>query len=210
MPASIPASASCPDAGPGADEHGLAALLSRIAARDQAALSEFYERTLSRVHGLVLRVLRRPEDAEEVVGDVFLQVWDRCGDYRPERGSAMAWLNTLAWSRAVDRLRRQRQQSREVALHPDDDQAAYTWCEDETAGAMLDAWMSAAAVRRAFVALSPSQRQMLELAYFEDLSQQEIAERTGIALGTVKSHIRRGLAALRVAMNPGGQADGRE
>lgn len=188
-------------------EDCLLMLVKRMLVRDQAALSEFYDLTLSRVFGLVLRILRRPEDAEEVVGDVFLQVWERCADYRPERGSVMAWLNTLAWSRAVDRLRRQRRQSKETSLHPDDREPAYTECEDETAESMLDAWMSAAAIRSAFLALSHSQRQMLELAYFEDLSHQEIADRTGVALGTVKSHVRRGLAALRCAMNPGGQAD---
>lgn len=184
-------------------------LIERIVRRETQALAELYDLSLSRVYCVALRVLRRPEDAEEVVGDVFLQVWEKCVDYRPERGSVLAWLSTLAWSRAVDRCRRQRHQMKEQSLHPDESEEAYTPCEDLAADQILDAWMSSRAIQNAFQQLSAAQRRMLELAYFEDLSHPEIAERTGMALGTVKSHIRRGLAALRAVMRPEERSDGR-
>lgn len=198
-PAELPAKSAVS----GMDEQALQSLMAGVVRRDPQALAGLYDVALARVYGLALRILKRPEDAEEVVGDVFLQVWDKCADYRPERGSVLAWLSTLAWSRAVDRVRRQRHRQREQSLHPEGSDDAYTGCEDDTAHVdeALDAWMSAQAIQRAFCQLSAGQRRMLELAYFEDLSHPEIAQRTGVALGTVKSHIRRGLSALRAVMN---------
>ena len=184
----------------------ICALLSRVAARDAAALGELYDRCLSRVYGLILRVLRNPADADEVVGDLFLQVWEKAGDYQPGRGSALAWLRTLAWSRAVDRQRRQRRHASDIELHPEGEQSTYAECEDlepETAAA---AWSSARAVRQAFQMLTDVQQNVLTLAFQQDMSHQDIASHIGLPLGTVKSHARRGLAALRAAL--GGEDSG--
>ena len=101
------------------DESALVALMGRIRFGDAEALGTLYDLALGRVYGLALRVLRQPQDAEEVVGDVFLQVWDQAVSYCPQRGSVMAWLQTLAWSRSVDRLRRLRRQRLEQPLHPE-------------------------------------------------------------------------------------------
>lgn len=183
--------------------------MAGIVRRDPQALAGLHDLTLARVYGLALRILKRPEDAEEVAGDVFLQVWEKGADYQPGRGSVLAWLSTMAWSRAVDRVRRQRHRLREQELHPDGADDAYLCSEDAAADQILDAWMSAEAIRSAFGQLSAGQRRMLELAYFEDLSHPEIAQRTGMALGTVKSRIRRGLAALRTVIKPEETIDGR-
>ena len=183
-----------------ADEAILVALVARIRFGDTEALGRLYDLALGRVYGLALRVLRQPQDAEEVVSDVFLQVWERATGYCPERGAVMAWLLTLTWSRSVDRLRRLRHQRRELPLHPEGEPDAYTPGEDTSADAFVDQLGNAQAVHRAFLALSPVQRTVLELAYQQELSQPEIAERTGLPLGTVKSHARRGLAALRTAL----------
>ncbi|MBW8368082.1 MAG: sigma-70 family RNA polymerase sigma factor [Arenimonas sp.] len=190
-----------PDA---ADESALVALMGRIRFGDADALGTLYDLALGRVYGLALRVLRQPQDAEEVVSDVFLQVWDQAVSYCPQRGSVMAWLQTLAWSRAVDRLRRLRRQRLEQPLHPEGGEDAYTSCEDLPVDTLLEHLGNAQALRRAFETLTPAQRNVLELAYHEELSQPEIAERTGLALGTVKSHARRGLAALRQALQDDG------
>ncbi len=187
------------------DEAQLVALIGRIRFGDADALGSLYDLALGRVYGLALRVLRQPQDAEEVVGDVFLQVWDRAVSYCPERGAVMAWLLTLTWSRAVDRLRRGRRQRLEQPLHPDGHDDAYTPGEDGAAPALIERLDQAQAIQRALAALTPAQRHVLELAYQEELSQPEIAQRTGLPLGTVKSHARRGLAALRAALQ--GEAD---
>lgn len=192
--------AAVPDA---PDEAALVALMGRIRFGDAEALGTLYDLALGRVYGLALRVLRQPQDAEEVVGDVFLQVWDQAVSYCPQRGSVMAWLQTLAWSRAVDRVRRLRRQRLEIPLHPQGDEDAYASGEDLPVDALLEHLGNVQALQQAFGSLSPVQRRVLELAYHEELSQPEIAERTGLPLGTVKSHARRGLAALREALQDG-------
>jgi len=182
------------------DEAELVALIGRIRFDDTAALGTLYDLTLGRVYGLALRVVRQPQDAEEVVSDVFLQVWDKAVNYCPERGAVMAWLLTLAWSRAVDRTRRQRRQRLEQPLHPDGVEDAYTPGEEQPADLIIDQLARVQALARAFQSLSPVQRSVLELAFHEELSQAEISQRTGLALGTVKSHARRGMNALRAAL----------
>ena len=199
--------------GPGPEDNGeteraeLQAVLLRIADHDEHALGRFYDLTLSRIYGLILRVVRNPADAEEVVGDVYLQVWEKACDFRPERGCVLAWLKTLAWSRAVDRQRRGRKYAMEVELHPEAPESAYTECESRNAEAALMAWSSADAVAKAFRVLSDVQKLILTLAFQQDMSHQDIAQHTGLPLGTVKSHARRGLAALRTALGGGSSDD---
>ena len=185
----------------------LQAELLRIADRDELALGRFYDLTLSRIYGLILRVVRNPADAEEVVGDVYLQVWEKACDFRSERGCVLAWLKTLAWSRAVDRQRRGRRYAMEVELHPEGSEPAYTECEGQDAEAAVMAWSSADAVAKAFRVLSDVQKQILTLAFHQEMSHQDIAQQTGLPLGTVKSHARRGLAALRTALGGGSSDD---
>ena len=112
----------------------------------------------------------------------------------------MAWLQTLAWSRAVDRLRRRQRFGVETELHPDEYGETYTECEELSVEQAVDRWWSARAVRQAFDRLSDAQQQVLSLLFERDMSHQEVAAHTGWPLGTVKSHSRRGLALLREAM----------
>jgi RNA polymerase sigma-70 factor (ECF subfamily) len=182
------------------DECQLTGLLRAIAGRDAEALGRFYDLTLGRVYGLILRVVRNPADAEEVAGDLYLQVWEKAPEYRAERGSVLAWLKTLAWSRAVDRQRRDRRRGMETPLHPEGDEDAYTQCEGLTVEQAAEAWSSERAIQAAFAALTDVQKQVLTLAFHEDMSHQDIAEHTRLPLGTVKSHARRGLACLRQAL----------
>lgn len=193
----MPESATLPAT---SDDSTLQALLARVASRDPAALSELYDRTLGRTHGMVTRVLRNPSDAEETVCDLYLQVWEKARDYLPERGSVMAWMLNMAWSRAVDRLRRGRRHARDISLHPEDGEDAYRDCEGLDAEQTASAWTSARAIRNAFAVLTEPQRLVLTLAFYEDMTHQDIAAKTDMPLGTVKSHARRGLAALREAL----------
>lgn len=178
----------------------LTVLLRRIAARDAEALGRFYDLTLGRSYAMAMRVLRDPSEAEECVGDVYWQVWERAGDYRAERGAPLAWLHTLAWSRAVDRLRRLRRQPITLSVHPEDGEAPYMACEGLRVEDAVEHWSSARAVQSAFGRLSDVQQRVLRLAFEQDLSHQDIATATGLPLGTVKSHARRGLAQLRQAL----------
>ncbi len=176
------------------DECGL---IYRIAAQDSKALAELYELTLSRVYAVVMRVLRHAADAEEVISDVYLQVWDKAGNFQSERGTAMAWINTIAWSRAVDRLRKTKREFIHQALHPDNLDETYIQCEELNAEQVAESWSSGKAIQAALHGLSEIQQRVLRLAYTEDLSHQAIADALNLPLGTVKSHCRRGLAMLR-------------
>jgi RNA polymerase sigma-70 factor (ECF subfamily) len=191
-----------------AEAEQLAALLLRMRRGDQQALVELYDRTLSRVFALVARILRNDADAEEVVCDVYRQAWENSVDYSAARGAVLAWLLIIARSRALDLLRRRRARGIEEPLHPDDDLDAYREREGQSLDAPQAAWVDAlttgSAVRRALEALSAAQRRVLELAFFEDLTHQEIAQHTGWPLGTVKSHLRRGLCALRPILGRAG------
>lgn len=189
------------------DADSLVDLIVRIAGGDQTALESLYEITLGRVYAVAQRVLGHAADAEEAVADTYLQVWNQAGDYQRQRGEPMAWLQTLAWSRAMDISRRRRRRSLEVELHPDDDAAAYRGSEEPNAEQLAERWWAARQVRAAFAVLSEPQQCVLRLLFQEDLSQQEVADRTGWPLGTVKSHARRGLASLREAMQAGEDAD---
>jgi RNA polymerase sigma-70 factor (ECF subfamily) len=182
------------------DDQQLRSLITRICARDSQALATLYDLTLGRVYGLVLRVVRQPADAEEVVCDLYMQVWEKAADYAPERGAVMAWLQTQAWSRAVDRLRKLRRRGNETSLHPEEGEVAYRECEGLGVEQIAEACYASQGIRQAFKTLTEAQQNILQLAFFEDMSHQEISDRTGIPLGTVKSHARRGLAALRAVL----------
>lgn len=197
----MPDPASLPNA---VDDSLLQGLLDRIVARDTSALSQLYALTLGRMHGIVTRVLRNPSDAEETIGDLYLQIWDKAPDYSPARGSVMAWMLNMAWSRAVDRLRRGRRHARDVSLHPEDGEDAYRDCEGLDAEQSAAAWTSARAIRNAFAVLTEPQRLVLTLAFYDDMTHLDIAAKTDLPLGTVKSHARRGLSALRAALAQAG------
>lgn len=173
-------------------------LLRRIAAQEPDALGLLYDRYAPVVYALCLKTLGSPEDAEEVVTDVFAQVWRTASSYDPARGRADAWLFRIARSRAVDKLRRRGREARmqeaveaagpaEEVRHPESDVL-----QSESGREM------AAALGQ----LPEAQRRALELAYYQGLSHAEIAEATGEALGTVKTRIRLGLGKLREALAP--------
>lgn len=163
-----------------------------IARGDEQSLASLYDRYRLILFGLILRILHSRPEAEDVLQDVFIQVWKRASDYDESRGRAFTWLVTLARSRAIDRLRaldsRQRTANESLEGVP-----------DSVSDAATDAFKSEQreVVRDALAALPPEQRQTLLLAYFEGLTQTEIAERLGSPLGTVKTRMRSGMMKLR-------------
>jgi RNA polymerase sigma-70 factor (ECF subfamily) len=178
-------------------------LLHDMAAGDTAALSRVYEQTVGQIFAIARAMLRCREDAEEVVCDVYTHAWQRAGTYDSSRGTVMAWLAVMARNRAVDRLRQRRD-----ALSLDDDRhgalAASLVGEALGPEQVLTQFQSGSAVHRALHSLSAQRRVLLGLAFFQGLSHQEIADATGMPLGTVKSHLRRALAALQGELIAGG------
>ena len=165
------------------------ALVALAARSDEAALGELYDRHGRIAFGLALRVLRDRALAEDAVQDAFLTVWRSAASFMPERSRARTWILTLTHRRAVDIVRRE-ERRRTEQLPP----AA------EADGAVEDdAWLTLERerVQTALRRLPDAQRETIELAYFGGLTQQEIAERTGVPLGTVKGRVRLGLASMR-------------
>jgi RNA polymerase sigma-70 factor (ECF subfamily) len=166
-------------------------LLMRVQAGDRRALAELYDRYTPILYPVCHRILRRAPDAEDALQEAWLQVWKRSVSYDPRRGNVAAWLLTLARSRALDRWRslaaRQRAESKVTPELPAAD--------DPSAAASLG--QTGRRVRDALAQLTPQQRQVLEIAYFQGLSQSEIAERLNTPLGTVKSWTRQALLRLR-------------
>jgi RNA polymerase sigma-70 factor (ECF subfamily) len=174
----------------------LTALVGRVARREQAALARLYDLTVDRAFAVALRVLGDRDDAEEAVADVYQQVWER-GGYAAERGPVLSWLLMIAYSRAVDLKRRVAERYRCDPLHPEDGEETYTDCEERPVTELLDLIHEGTAIHAALAGLGELPRRLIGMAFIEDLTHQQIAERTGMALGTVKSHIRRGLLQLR-------------
>ena len=167
-------------------------LVARVANGDERAFLSLYDRHASHVYGLSLRILRDPMLAEEVTQDTFLKLWSRARLYLVERGTLLVWLLTIARRTALDRLRLE---SRRLNLsdgnHPED-----LWQNIADAGSIPDEarWRS---MYFAVKSLSPEHCLVLELAYYQGLSQSEIAETLGWPLGTVKTRVRAALEQLR-------------
>lgn len=177
-----------------------APLLARIADGDQAALGELYDRFSRPLFATVHRILNDQREAEDIVHDAFVAVWQKAADYNPERGSAFSWVMTLTRNRALDRVRSRKRRSELLAKSAPAD-LGYDQTPPDVAHA-ADLGERGAAVRQAFAELPPEQRQAIELAYFSGLTQQEISERLQQPLGTVKARIRRGLLKLRDLIAP--------
>lgn len=197
--------AAPPGLRPQADETQLCGWIACIVRQDaqaEAALAALYDAAAGRVYGVALRFTRQVHTAEEVTEDTFWQVWRQAPRFDPQRGSAMAWIMTMARSRALDAVR---------AAQRDPHESVEAEVLEQLPGAddltddpldLLDAVQSGSQLHRALARLEPLPRQLVALAFFRGLTHEEIAAQMALPLGTVKSHIRRTLAALREALSP--------
>ena len=189
-------------------------LMARVAAGDQQAFAMLYDRHVRAVYGAVLRYVDDPGIAEDVVQETYLAMWQRPGGYAAEKGSLIGWLLTVARHRAIDRLRAAARRPLLVGLHSDTSNGTESDLErlmtlgrpvglsasqDEPANVSERRWVQAV-VRTALTQMTNPERQVLELAYDEGLTQTEIARRLGWPSGTVKTRTRRALARLRAML----------
>lgn len=177
------------------------ALLARVAERKRAAFEELYDRYANILYATALKFLKEDADAQDVVQDVFIQIWDKAKLYDPSKGKPLTWALTLTRNRSIDRIRSIQRRSR---LRDDFERET---AADESAGirealSEVDASEKSQILRDAVGRLSPEQRKVIELAFFGGFTQSEIADRLGQPLGTVKARARRGLMKLKEMLGP--------
>jgi RNA polymerase sigma-70 factor (ECF subfamily) len=163
-------------------------LVSRIRAGDQQGMSELYDRYSKVVYAVALRVLQDTGGAEDILQDVFLQLWRNSDAFDASRGSLAAWLAVISRHRAIDRLRKR---------HPETDIEECVIAGGPDLRDEAEHKLVIEKVRGVLAEMNPEQRKVLELAFFQGLTHTEIAAKTGEPLGTVKTRIRSGLQFLR-------------
>ena len=177
------------------------ALLERITRRERAAFEELYARYVNILYATALKFVREESDAQDVVQDVFIQVWDKAKMYDPSKGKPLTWVLTLVRNRSIDRIRAIQRRARlrdEFEAETVTDESA--WARESLS--RVEAGEQGRTLRAAVNQLSPQQKKVIELAYFGGLTQIEIAEKLGEPLGTVKARARRGLLKLKEMIGP--------
>jgi RNA polymerase sigma-70 factor (ECF subfamily) len=177
-----------------------AELMERIIRRDEKALDILYDRFSKALFGAILCIVKRKEDAEEVLCEIFLQVWDKAPSYDLNRGALYTWLLSMARNRAIDKIRSKGYKNQKQEIDPVGGEMEMDDFAAPSSENALDALVlseRAGTVREALTLISPDQRTVLEIAYFEGYTQSQIAERLGLPLGTVKTRMRDGMKSLQ-------------
>ena len=171
-------------------------LMKRVGQGDERSFGELYERFSGVLFSIAYRVLNNQEAAEDVLQDVFVQIWEKAPLYDPSRGKPLTWAGTLTRNRSIDRLRSTQRRNRlQDDLQRESD--TFEHFDDRSSLDAVTAGETNVLVREAMKKLPKDQREAIELAFFHSLKQSEIAERLNEPLGTIKARIRRGLMKLR-------------
>ena len=177
-------------------------LMRRLFYRDRRAFEAIFDRYGDLVYSMALRVLRDPHLAEDISQEIFVRLWSKPGSYVAERGRFLTWLISVTRNRAVDEVRSRGRRQRYETASPEEQERELPAgnANDPALNAQLAE--EARSARAALAGLPGEQRQVIELAYFGGLTQQEISQRLGQPLGTVKTRIRLGMQKLRAALAP--------
>ena len=175
-------------------------LLQLIARRDADAFETLYDRHAQVVHNLILRIVGERRATEELVQEAFWQVWQKAGDFRGD-GAGAAWLYRVARNRGLDRLRQRNARPQTVALELEDSPRLFAYAqlpsvETPSVESVVERSWQQQQVRESLASIPDDQRVILELAYFEGMTQSEIAEQLSLPIGTIKSRIRLGVEKL--------------
>jgi RNA polymerase sigma-70 factor (ECF subfamily) len=186
-------------------QHTDESLLGMIARRDADALAALYDRHAQTVYNMIARIVQEPGAADEILQDTFWQVWQKAGEFQGG-GAAAAWLYRIARNKSLDQLRRLK--TRPQPISSDESGEQNIWSTLAAAGAEVEritehAWRRQH-VREALTSLPADQRLCLELAYFEGMSQRQIAQHTATPIGTVKTRVRMGLEKLERILRAAG------
>lgn len=180
----------------GAAHDAVADLLLRVASADQSAFAALYDSLSARVFGLIMKVLVNRSQSEEVLQEVFLEIWQSAGRFAPNKGQGRTWVMTIAHRRAVDRVRAsQSSADRDMRVGLRDIGIAH-----DAVAEQVELRIEGANVVAALSTLPDAQRETIVLAYYGGYSQSEIAVLTGAPLGTVKTRMRDGMIRLRASM----------
>lgn len=177
-------------------------LMRRLFLRDRQAFEAIFDRYGDLVYSTALRVLRDVHLAEDISQEIFVRLWRKPESYVAERGRFLTWLISVARNRAVDEVRARRRRQRYETASPEEQERELPAAEANDPALNAQLAEQRRIVRAALAQLPPEQREALELAYFGGFTQQEIADRLGQPLGTVKTRIRLGMQKLRAALAP--------
>lgn len=170
----------------------LSSLLLRVAERDTTAFKSVYGATSAKLYGIILRILRRRDIADEVLQEVFVKIWDRASDFNPAIASPITWMATIARNRALDEVRRKRPES--IEDHPE---IIDVPADDPSALSIVMRGEDGRRLADCLARLEAGKRQMVVLAYCDGLSRDELASKYGQPVNTIKTWLRRSLAQLK-------------
>jgi RNA polymerase sigma-70 factor (ECF subfamily) len=183
-------------------------LMARIQAQDEAALATLYKRHTPLLRTVIARVVHNEHDVDDLLQEVFLELWNRADHYDEGKGKALGWIVTLARRRAIDRIRRRQAYARaeerlRLETEHEPQQARHQGVEED-----VNAADRAEIFQKLLAQLPAAQREALQLAYFRGMSQREIAAKTGIPLGTIKTRLELAVRKIRTAiLSLGGQEE---
>jgi RNA polymerase sigma-70 factor (ECF subfamily) len=172
-----------------------AELLQRIGAMDRSAFAEFYDKYSALLFSIACRILNDASEAEDVLQETFIQIWEKAGDFNPKLGKASTWAGILVRNKAIDRVRASQRRAR-MANEAGVEYAVAAEVQ-ETANGVVHGREKAKLIQSALVKLPSEQRRAIEMAFFSGLTQNEISEQLKEPLGTIKARIRRGMLSLR-------------